>query len=75
MCRRRRQLVKQAARARARNSSYRVCFGGEAATGECLGLWMVVRLVTDDGGRKSAELERHTGVKSDLGTCYWAWVE
>jgi hypothetical protein len=51
MCRQRRQLVKQAARVRARNRSYRVSFGGAAATGECLGLWLVVRLVTDDGPR------------------------
>lgn len=75
MCRRRRQLVKQAAKVRAKDRAYRVSCGGEAATGECLGLWMVVRLVTDDGPRKSAELERHTRVKSDLGSCCCAWVE
>ena len=38
---------------------------------KCLGLWVVIRLATDDGPdqcRKSAELERHTGVKSDRGS-------
>ena len=55
MCRRRRQLVKQAARVRVRNRSYRVSFGGAAATGECLGLWLVVRLVTDDGASSGSQ--------------------
>jgi hypothetical protein len=62
MCRRRRrqQLVKQAARVRARNRSYRVDVNlvVRRAREECLGLWVVVRLVTDDGHGPAQEVSR-----------------
>jgi len=56
--------------------SYRVVLLAIRSREKGLGLWMIARLVTGDGQDwKSAELERHTGVKSDLGSRCWAWME